>query len=157
MAADHTVCFLHADTTLPVEACEDIRRALGSGARFGGFTIRFSEDYARLRFVAAMINARARLTGMIWGDQAQFFDRELFERLGGYPLMPLMEDYEMIRRARVAGRPCLISRSVTTSGRRFLERGVVRTTLTNWSIVARYHAGVSPEVLAERYRRRRRD
>ena len=148
------LCFLHADSTLPPTACDAIREALDGGRSHGGFTIRFSEPHARLRFVAAMINIRSCTTGLIWGDQAQFFRTALFESLEGYRPIPIMEDYDLIRRARVAGRPALIRDPVTTSGRRFLGRGVVRTTATNWKTIAMYHAGVSPERLAESYRRR---
>jgi len=151
-AASHdALIFLHADTLLPLHACEEVERALTSGAIFGGFRIAFLEP--GLRFVAFMINARTRLTRAPWGDQAQFTTRAHFLRLGGFPDMPIMEDYELARRMKREGRTVLLPLTVRTSGRRFLQKGIVRTSLLNWRIIASYHLGVSPERLARWYRR----
>lgn len=147
-------CFLHADSILPPGAGNAIRDAVDGGADAGGFRIAFTERSARLRFAETMINVRTALTRQPWGDQAQFFTRETFEAMHGYPEMPLMEDYEMIRRARRRFRTVLLPLYTQTSGRRFLERGLMRTSWTNWSIIVRYHFGASADELARDYRRR---
>lgn len=144
-AAHESVVFLHADTLLPAGAAEAIERALASGAPFGGFRVDFIEPGARLRFVAFMINLRTRLTRAPWGDQAQFGRRDL-----RYPELPIMEDYELARRMRK--RAVILPLAVRTSGRRFLQKGVVRTSCLNWLIIAGYHLGVAPERLARWYR-----
>jgi len=143
--------FLHADTTLPSDAGALIRDATGNGFGFGAFRIRFTETDPRLRVAAAMINLRTRLTRCPWGDQAQFMTRERFEAAGGYPEMPIMEDYELARRMKRLGPVALLRAEVSTSGRRFLERGVVATAITNWRIVASYHLGASPDELRRIY------
>ncbi len=148
-AASHeTVVVVHADTLLPAGAAAAIEQALGSGAVFGGFHVRFIEGGARLAYVAFMINARTRLTGKPWGDQAQFGRRDTLR----YPAFPIMEDYELARRMKRAGRVATLPLTVSTSGRRFLARGVIRTAALNWAIVLAYHCGVSPERLARWYR-----
>ena len=140
--------FLHADTFLPHRAAEAIVRALDGGADFGGFQIAFVEGGPRLAYVAFMINARTRMTHAPWGDQAQFCRRSAFP---GFPEIPIMEDYALAMRMK--DRSAIVPLKVHTSGRRFLTKGVVRTSVLNWTIIAAYHAGVSPERLAKWYRR----
>lgn len=147
-AAGDAVIFLHADTTLPSTACHAVSEALGGGAELGGFRIRFAEDRLRLRCVASMINLRTRLTRQPWGDQAQFARRAAFLAAGGYRDIPIMEDYELARRMK---KRVLLPLHVTTSGRRFLRRGVIRTSIINWIVIAGFHLGVSPKRLASIY------
>jgi hypothetical protein len=61
-----------------------------------------------------------------------------------------MEDYVAARAMR---RPAILPLKVRTSGRRFLKKGVIRTSAINWLIIAAYHLGISPERLATWYRR----
>lgn len=147
-AASHeAIVFLHADTFLPHGAAKAIVEALESGADFGGFRVEFIEGGPRLAYVAFMINARTRLTRAPWGDQAQFVRRSAFP---GYPEMPIMEDYALAMRMR--DRAAILPLKVRTSGRRFLAKGVIRTSIVNWTIITAYHLGVSPERLARWYR-----
>lgn len=151
-ATGEMLLFLHADTRLPARAVDVAAVSLRGGAVFGGFRVRFAEQGWRLRYVQTMINLRTRLTRAPWGDQAQFTTSDAFARIGGYPDYPLMEDYELARRMKRIGRTVVLPLFVETSGRRFLSKGVIRTSAINWSIVAAYHAGVSPERLAKWYR-----
>ena len=150
-AAHDILIFVHADTHLPAGAIDAVARALDDGFVFGGFRIAFAE--ARLAYVAALINSRTRLTREPWGDQAQFTRRDTFRAIGGYPEYPIMEDYELARRMKRAGRTTLLPLTVRTSGRRFVRKGVLRTTALNWLIILSYHLGVSVERLARWYRR----
>jgi rSAM/selenodomain-associated transferase 2 len=153
-AASHeTILVVHADTLLPLGAVDAVEQTLRDGAIFGAFRVRFLEGGPRLAYVAFMINARTRVTKKPWGDQVQFARRETFLRAGGYPPFPIMEDYELARRMKRAGRVALLPLEVQTSGRRFLTYGVIRTSIVNWWIIANYHLGVSPERLAKCYRR----
>ena len=89
---------------------------------------------------------------MPYGDQAIFIRAELFRKVGGYPNLPIMEDFELIRKLRRRGRISLASSSVTTSARRWEALGPVRTTLVNQIVVLAYLAGVEPSQLASWYR-----
>lgn len=150
-AASHdALIFLHADTLLPLRAADAVASALAGGAIFGGFRISFVEP--GLDGVARLINARTRLTRAPWGDQAQFVRRDTFVRMGGYPDFPIMEDYELARRMKRAGKTVVLPIAVRTSGRRFLQKGRLRTAAINWLIIASYHLGISPERLARWYR-----
>lgn len=151
-ATGETLLFLHADTLLPAGACEAAEEALNRGALFGGFRISFVEKGLRLAWTAWAINARTRFTRSPWGDQAQFIRRDTFLRVGGYGTAPIMEDYDLARRMKRAGDIAILPLAVRTSGRRFLRKGLVRTSLINWLIVSAWHLGVSPERLARWYR-----
>ncbi len=146
---DHII-FLHADTLLPAGAAEAV---VNAKADFGGFRIAFAERALKLRIAAAMINLRTAITRCPWGDQAQFVRRDVFLAAGGFLEIPIMEDYDLALRMRRRGRSMVLPLTVVTSGRRFLRKGVLRTAFTNWSIIASYHRGVSPDELARAYRR----
>jgi rSAM/selenodomain-associated transferase 2 len=152
IARNDCIIFLHADTLLPAAAAAAVEQALAR-SEFGGFRIAFAERALKLRVAAAMINIRTSLTRCPWGDQAQFIRRDVFAGIGGFREIPIMEDYELALRMRRRGRTAVLPLSVVTSGRRFLTKGVWRTALTNWSIIASYHRGVSPDELARAYRR----
>lgn len=151
-AANDALLFLHADTLLPDGACAAVLDALASGAVFGGFELRFTEQAPRLRFAAALINFRTRLTRSPWGDQAQFVVRKAFLESGGFLEIPIMEDYEIAIRMKRRGRSVVLPQKVTTSGRRFLTRGLFRTAFVNWRIIIAWRLGVDPEELARIYR-----
>ena len=149
-ATGEAVIFLHADTLLPAGFAEAVSAALADGATFGGFRLSFLEP--GLEGVARAINTRTRLTRAPWGDQAQFVRRDPFLRLGGFREIPIMEDYELASRMKRLGRSVVLPLVVRTSGRRFLQKGRVRTAVLNWTIIAAYHLGVAPERLARWYR-----
>lgn len=144
IATGELLIFLHADTLLPLGTADAIANA---NRDCGGFLVEFIEPGWRLRYVAFMINARTRLARAPWGDQAQFFRRSAFP---GYPELPIMEDYVAARAMKNAA---ILPLKVRTSGRRFLSKGVIRASAINWTIIAAYHLGVSPDRLARWYRR----
>ena len=145
--------FLHADTTLPTGAGAAVCTALDFGAIFGGFRLRFAESSVRLAIAATMVNLRTFFTRCPWGDQAQFIRRETFFATGAFQPWPLLEDYELAVRMKRLGRTCVLPFHVTTSGRRFLARGVLATALLNWRIIAAYRMGADVAQLAKLYRR----
>jgi len=152
LARGEVLLFLHADTLLPEGADGFIRRAIDAGAAWGRFDVRIAGRPWMLRVVAAFMNARSRWTGIATGDQAVFVRRTVFERLGGFPDQPLMEDVELSARLRTVGPPaCLVAR-VTTSGRRWESRGVWRTIFLMWRLRWRYSRGESPHTLVRAYR-----
>lgn len=150
-ATGDALIFLHADTILPNGAPEAVRVSLECGTIFGGFRIEFLEP--GLGFVAWLINTRTALTRAPWGDQAQYMRRDTFLRLGGFREIPIMEDYDLAARMKEEGPTTLLPFTVITSGRRFLEKGLIRTAAMNWTIIAAWHLGVEPERLAKWYRR----
>ncbi|MGZ7041491.1 MAG: TIGR04283 family arsenosugar biosynthesis glycosyltransferase [Thermoanaerobaculia bacterium] len=146
------IAFLHADSALPKGAGDAICTALSDGVVFGGFRIDFTERALRLRVASAMINLRTFFSRCPWGDQAQFIRRETFLEDGGFRAMPLLEDYELAVRMRRRGRTRVLPLRVTTSGRRFLKKGVWRTAALNWRIILAYRFGADVAKLARLYR-----
>jgi len=151
-AQGKVLLFLHADTLLPVGADGLVEQALASGGLWGRFDVRIVGRHPMLRVVAALMNWRSRLTGIATGDQALFIRREAFERVGGFPDQPLMEDIEMSRRLGALAAPICIAERVATSGRRWESRGVWRTIILMWCLRWRYWRGETAQRLAEAYR-----
>ncbi len=151
-AMNDALVFLHADTLLPRGSCATVVNMLTSGVIFGGFRLQFTEPSLRLRVAAALINLRTRFTRCPWGDQAQFVSRKTFLECGRFLEIPIMEDYEIALRMKRRGRTVVLPETVTTSGRRFLERGVLRTAITNWRIIIAWRMGADAEKLARIYR-----
>lgn len=144
--------FLHADTILPSGWDGAVRESIASGAASGAFRLGFSGGGLRMSWVAGWANVRNRFTRVPYGDQAPFVRRDVYEELGGHKPWPFLDDWDLSRRLRGAGRVALLREAVATSPRRYLERGVARTVLDNWKILRRARKGESPDQLAERYR-----
>jgi rSAM/selenodomain-associated transferase 2 len=151
-AAGDILLFLHADTRLPPEADRLVLDGLGRGGRrWGRFDVRISGRHPLLRVVAAMMNIRSRVTGIATGDQAIFVKRDLFEQIGGFPAIPLMEDVALSARLKRAGGPLCLTRRAITSGRRWEQHGVMRTIVLMWRIRIAYSLGAAPARLARLY------
>jgi len=146
------LCFLHADSSLPLGAAAAMRGAVAAGALGGGFALRFEDDRPLLRLGAILIELRTRLTRIPLGDQGQFVTRDAFTALGGFREWPILEDLDFFRRLKRLGATALLPAPVTTSGRRFLSQGILRTVATNWVIWLLYFCGVPPTRLARLYR-----
>ena len=151
-AQGDVLLFLHADTRLPAVAAQAVAQALLGGADWGRFDVRIAGRSAWFPLIAALMNLRSRLTGIATGDQALFVRSALFQRLGGYADLPLMEDIELSRRLRALSRPACLRQQVLTSGRRWETRGVWRTVWLMWRLRWRYWRGTPAEVLARAWR-----
>ena len=143
--------FLHADTLVPAGAAATLLEALAQHA-WGRFDVRLSGPQPLLRAVEALMNLRSRLTGIATGDQGLFVRRELFERVGGFPDIPLMEDIALSRALRRSGSPACLRVRLLTSSRRWERHGALRTILLMWRLRFDYWRGVPAERLAARYR-----
>jgi rSAM/selenodomain-associated transferase 2 len=147
-----TLLFLHADTHLPSGAAEAILDALvDASVAYGRFDVRFDSARPVFRLIAALMNLRSRVTGICTGDQAIFVRRAAFARLGGYPEIALMEDIELSRRLRRAGRLAPLGLRVTTSARRWERDGAVRTIILMWTLRFLHFCGVGPDRLHRWY------
>jgi rSAM/selenodomain-associated transferase 2 len=150
-AAGDVLLFLHADTQLPADADRQIADGMArSGRLWGRFDVQFDSGGA-LRLVAAAMNLRSRLTGIATGDQAMFMTRAAFDEAGGFPPIALMEDIALSVKLKRLGRPLCLKARVTTSGRRWRERGTLRTVLLMWRLRLAYFLGADPAKLARTY------
>jgi rSAM/selenodomain-associated transferase 2 len=152
-AQGEILLFLHADTLPPFNTAALIQRALIDPRLVGGaFRLAVNTKNPVLWFIARMTTLRSRFTRLPFGDQGIFIRRAVFEQLGGYRDIPIMEDLDLMRRLRYAGFPIAISPAVVlTSSRRWDNEGIVFGTLRNWLLRTLYYLGVSPVLLAAWY------
>jgi rSAM/selenodomain-associated transferase 2 len=145
------VLFLHADTVLPDNADVLVRCATLVPFAWGRFDVRIDSPRRLLRLVGAMMNLRSRWSGIATGDQALFVRDDLFQRVGGFPDLPLMEDIAICRLLKRHGRPACLRERVKTSARRWERHGVWRAIFLMWRLRAAYFFGADPNELAIQY------
>lgn len=145
--------FLHADTQLPGDAKTMIDTTLADQRLVGGrFDVRFDRPSAWGSIISRMMNWRSRLSGIATGDQALFVRRPIFEQMGGFADIPLMEDVDFSRRLKQKGATAALTATVTTSFRRWERHGPLRTLLLMWVLRFLYWIGVSPSHLIDWYK-----
>lgn len=151
-ASGGVLWFVHADTAVDAAALGQILAALEDPRVVGGgLSLRFDRDTASLRALAWSSNQRARRLGQIFGDQAMFVRRSVFEALGGFPDFPLMEDFEFSRRLHKAGRLVQVPATATASARRFEQHGTWPMIALMQIVKIRFLLGASPESLRDQY------
>ena len=120
--------FLHADTRLPRGALQSIQNLESDNhIHAGGFRHSFYPSDWRLRCISWVNNHRCARTRVFYGDQAPFVRKSLFERLGGFPETPILEDVLFMEKLNQITRPVLMAGSVATDSRRFKRHGVLRS------------------------------
>lgn len=145
--------FLHADTQLPGDAKTMIDTALADQRMVGGrFDVRFDRPSMWGTMISRMMNWRSRTSGLVTGDQALFVRRSIFEQMGGFADMPLMEDLEFSRRLKRAGATAALTATVITSFRRWEQHGPLRTILLMWALRFLYWIGINPSHLVKWYK-----
>jgi rSAM/selenodomain-associated transferase 2/rSAM/selenodomain-associated transferase 1 len=150
--AGRWIVFLHADTRLPPQWSDEIRRASVDPDVVGGsFRFRLDSDAWQARLIERAVARRVRWLGLAYGDQALFVRRDVFDAIGGYREWPLMEDVEFVRRLRRAGRLYHSPQPVLTSARRWGRDGWWRRSAKNVMLQALFFAGMAPERLANWY------
>ena len=154
MANGNLLFFLHADSRLPVGYDRIIRRTLASSSVVAGaFSLGIAADTPKFRMVEYWANLRSRYMGLPYGDQGFFLRAALFHQVGGFPDLPIMEDYAMMLLMRKYGHIVTVPERLYTSPRRWLRLGVWRTTLINQAIIMGYFLRISPHRLSRWYRR----
>jgi rSAM/selenodomain-associated transferase 2 len=145
LAHGDVLLFLHADTRLPGSALADICTAMEDRSIVGGrFDVALDGAGWLLKVVGTMISLRSRLSAVATGDQGIFIRRQVFDKLGGYPEIPLMEDIALSRALKRAGKVACLKSRVITSPRRWQSEGVWRTVFKMWALKSLYLLGVSP-------------
>ena len=152
LATSDILVFLHADTQLPHNAKRwwqtpwAIQQCVG-----GRFDVRFPLDTGYAWMVSRLMNLRSRLSGISTGDQTMFVRRSVFEELGGFADIPLMEDIEFSRRLKRVGTIASLRAKVVTSFRRWEQHGPLRTIVRMWTLRAWYWLGWDPRRLQQYY------
>jgi rSAM/selenodomain-associated transferase 2 len=144
--------FLHADTFLPNGADRMINQGInGKKKVWGRFDVKLAGKHPLLRIVELLMNLRSRLSGIATGDQGIFVRREIFEMVGGFPDIDLMEDIALSKILKKYDRPLCFWQRVLTSSRRWEKKGVLRTVLLMWFLRSAYFYKVDPKRLVKLY------
>jgi rSAM/selenodomain-associated transferase 2 len=132
VARGRILLFLHADTLPPEGYADRICTALDRPSTLAG-AFRFKTDDSRaiMRLVEWVTNIRSTIFQMPYGDQGIFMEKRVFDEVGGFLPLPIMEDFELMRRLSSRGRIVTLSDAAVTSARRWQRLGVMRTTLVN--------------------------
>jgi len=150
-AASDYLWFVHCDSRLPQDAHAQISAAADKGAKWGCFHIGFDYDGPFMGCNTYFSNRRAR-KGIAFGDQGIWVKRDLFEEMGGFPDLPIMEDYEFSRRMKAAKIPIRqLPGRIVTSGRRYEKRFPLITMWQMFYLRCLYRRGVYIQKIARRY------
>lgn len=144
--------FLHIDSKVSEESAILIEKAISLGNIGGGLRLYFYDlDTYFMKFVSWSSNLRAKIGGLYFGDQGIFIKREVFEKLGGFKEVPLMEDWDMAMRLKKQGKMKMIDSNIGTSARKFKSEGQLKTLLFMHKIKLLYKLGVSEDKLRDMY------
>jgi len=153
-ATGDVLVFLHADTRLPEKFEEFVFNSFKQHKMVAGaFEFRMDSPIPSLRLIERLANWRSRYLKMPYGDQAIFILSKVFHQIGGFPDIPIMEDFELVRRLRKQGNIIILPVPVFTSPRRWQNFGILKTTLINQLVIAAYVMGIAPEGIARWYGR----
>lgn len=145
--------FLHADTLAPPDYDQQIRAAFQNpGISAGAFALSIRGSHPGLKLISLVANWRSRWLQLPYGDQGLFLTAALFQALGGFPNLPIMEDLALVRRLRRCGRILTLPQAVLTSGRRWQQLGLLRTTLLNQLMLLGFALHIDFFTLARLYR-----
>ena len=150
-ASGDVLLFLHADTFLPDDTVQIISDLSQRKHYWGRFDVRLSSSKYVYRLIEGLMNLRSCITSIATGDQAIFVEKNLFDRVQGFPEIALMEDVEISRRLKRISKPVCMKQKVVTSSRRWETNGVVATVLLMWKLRLYYYFGVSPDKLNQLY------
>lgn len=155
--AKHATCnillFLHVDTVLPKNALVHVAHALGSKEiAAGAFDLSFASDKKALRFIAKTASIRSRFTRIPYGDQAIFIKKKVFDDIGGYENIALMEDVNLMQKLKRKNLKIkIVNQRVITSARKYEKNGIFFNMIKNWVLLSLYFLGVHPNKLAKFY------
>jgi GT2 family glycosyltransferase len=150
-ATGEALLFLHADTRLPGSAYRELADALSHPRVVGGnFALRFDGGDLMSRVLGAWYAVQRRL-GVYYGDSAIWVRANAFQELGGFRALPILEDYDFVRRLERHGRTRCLPGPALTSARRWQRLGVLPT-VTSWVLIRwLFLAGIPPARLARLY------
>ena len=153
-ANSEVLLFLHVDTILPMNALLYVNEVLNQkNVIAGAFDLAFDTQNKFLKFIARVASWRSRRTKLPYGDQAIFIKKDVFERVGGYEDIALMEDVNLMQKLKKQNLKIeIIDKKVITSPRKYEKNGIVFNTLRNWVLVSLYFLGVNPNRLARFYK-----
>src|ERR1051325_381996 len=152
-ASGEWLLFLHADCRLSLgweDAVERFVAAPHAAAGAGDFGFALDDPSPAARRLERIVAWRCRALGLPYGDQGLLIARRLYDEVGGFSALPLMEDVDLVRRLGRA-RLAPLDASAISSARRYRSGGYIRRPLRNLFCLSLYFAGVPPQRIARLY------
>lgn len=145
--------FLHADSYLPSDALDQIYKIIHKGYKVACFKIKFDSKSILMKICGFMSNFRVSLRNIAFGDQGIFISRDYFYELGGFPDIPIMEDYQLSMNIKADGEKIALAKTkIKTSERRFVEKGRIRTMARMQRLQHMYRKGEDIEIISDLYK-----
>ncbi len=144
--------FLHADVWLEKGAFNAVEAALSSGYIGGGFLQKIDGKSLLYRLIELSANMRGKYLKIFYGDSGIFVRRTDFQKIGGFPDVPIMEEMGFSKELRRLGKTKMVKPHIHISARRWERNGIINTTAKNWLITFLYSIGFSLDRLAKLYR-----
>ena len=144
--------FMHADNKLTLESFERMKKTiLTDGSAGGAFSLQIESEKASLKVISLLATWRSKYLNLVYGDQAIFVRADIFQKMGGFSLLPICEDLDFFRRLGRQGKVVLLEEKTHTSARRWKAEGIFYTTLRNITIGSLFLLGFSPQTLSKWY------
>ncbi|MDZ7721410.1 MAG: TIGR04283 family arsenosugar biosynthesis glycosyltransferase [candidate division KSB1 bacterium] len=151
-ATGEVLWFLHADCRPHPDSLPAMLAALSDPHLVGGgFEYNLDHPSRRFRWTEFFSNRKNRMLTWLFGDMGIFVRRPVFERMGGYKEIPLMEDMDFSKRLKEEGNIVILPLRINTSARRWLEEGYIYHSIRSWVLQSAWRLGASPETLARFY------
>lgn len=153
IAKGEYLLFLHADVQIDKICLSMLKnRICGNEIQWGWFALTLDSPRFIYRVIEMGANLRNRFTGIPLGDHGIFVKKDMFDIIGGFSEIPIMEDLEFVKKMNIVTNGIEIKSPVKISVRRFEHSGIIRTLSIMWVLKILYYFGVSPERLAKYYR-----
>ncbi len=152
-ATGDILLFLHSDTILP-DNFPQIISSFTNKKKFiaGAFLLKIDSNNPVFRLLEILVRMRSHFFSLPYGDQGIFLKKKIFEEIGGFADLAIMEDFELVKRLNKQGKIYIASEAVTTSARRWQKLGIIKTTVINQLVIIGYYLGIKSEKLAQFYR-----
>lgn len=145
--------FIHGDSILPKDTLEEVYRIIDKGYKVGAFKIKFDSKNILMKICGLMSNLRIILRNIAFGDQGIFIRKNYFEKIGGFPDIPIMEDYQLSIDIKTDGEKIALAKTkIITSERRFLDNGRLKTMAKMQKLQYMYRKGKDIEKISSLYR-----
>ena len=145
--------FIHADSLLPKKSFQLITKTLTqSDIKAGAFDLSISTQNIFLKFIEKMASIRSRITKIPYGDQGLFIQKKIFNEIGGFSNIPIMEDIDiMLKLKKRKYKILILNKPIITSDRRWETQGVLYCSFRNIILSSLFYLGTDPNKLVNYY------
>ena len=139
--------FLHADTLPGCGWLDAVADHIAGSGKAACFRFRLADSAWQARLVERAVAVRVALLGLPYGDQGLLVSRRLYDEVGGYRPLPLMEDVDLVRRIG-RRRLALLDEEALTGAERWRRDGWLKRPARNLCCLTLYALGLPPERIA---------